>query len=47
VDYASWPMLQNPWVNQAADVPILRIRHDGRTLTYDFEKWTKTEGRTE
>ena len=47
VDYASWPMLQNPWVNQAADVPILRIRHDDRTLTYDFEKWTKTEGKTE
>ncbi len=47
VDYAAWPLLQNPWVEQAADVPILRIRHDRRTLTYDFEKWTRTAGTVE
>ena len=43
VDYHSWPMLDNPWVHQDMGSPILTIQHGGRTLTYDFEKWTRTE----
>ena len=47
VDFASWPQLDNPWVHQDVGSPILTIKHGGRTLTYDFAKWTKAEGNGE
>ena len=33
---------QNPWVHQKTGGPLM-IRHQGRQLTYDFEKWTRSE----
>jgi hypothetical protein len=33
---------RNPWVYQKPYGPLL-IQHGGRRLTYDFDKWTRTE----
>ena len=35
---------KNPWVYQKTGGPLL-IQHDGRRLTYDFDKWTRMESR--
>lgn len=43
VDYASFPLLGNPWVRQALDGDELVIEHGGRTLRYDFQTWTRSE----
>lgn len=43
VDYASFPLLGNPWVRQALDGDELVIEHGGRTLRYDFRAWTRSE----
>jgi len=43
VDYASFPLLGNPWVRQALDADELVIEHGGRTLRYDFSNWTRAE----
>ena len=42
VDYASFPLLGNPWVRQALDGDELVIEHGGHTLRYDFTSWTRT-----
>lgn len=33
---------RNPWVYQKVGGPLL-IQHEGRRLTYDFDKWIRTE----
>lgn len=40
IDYASFPILENPWVNQPLDGDMLTINHAGRILKYDFKNWT-------
>jgi hypothetical protein len=35
---------KNPMVHQKTGGPLM-IRHGGRTLTYDFRKWERTESR--
>jgi len=42
VDYAVWPMLDNPWVHQDPGGAILTVAIGDQTLTYDFDKWTRT-----
>jgi hypothetical protein len=42
IDYASFPILGNPWVKQPLDGDTLTITHGGRSLTYDFKNWTIT-----
>jgi hypothetical protein len=46
IDYAGFPLLGNPAVEQRVDDPRLRIRIAGRSLNYDFEHWTRTDGGT-
>jgi hypothetical protein len=41
VDYASFPLLGNPWVRQALDGDDLVIEHGEETLRYDFRTWTR------
>jgi hypothetical protein len=41
VDYASFPLLGNPWVRQALDGDELVIEHGTETLRYDFGSWTR------
>ncbi|MFM7208096.1 MAG: hypothetical protein ACKO4T_15655 [Planctomycetaceae bacterium] len=43
VDYASFPLLGNPWVRQALNGDELVIAHGGRSLRYDFQAWTRSE----
>ncbi len=42
VDYASWPLIKNPWVFQQTNSPNLTITLGGQRLEYDFEQWTRT-----
>jgi hypothetical protein len=43
VDYASWPLIDNPWIHQDWDGTVMRIT-DGKTeRVYDFKEWTITE----
>lgn len=41
VDYASWPLLKNPWVYQQTNSPNLAITIAGQGLEYDFTNWTR------
>ena len=41
VDYDSFPLLGNPWVQQALDGDELVIEHGKETLQYDFRTWTR------
>ncbi len=43
IDYYAYPLFSNQWVRQDAGSPVLLIKHGGKTLTYDFSKWSKTE----
>ncbi len=43
IDYKSWPLFDNPWVHQDVNSPILTLKHDNHIVTYDFNKWTRTE----
>lgn len=43
INYKSWPLLTNPWVQQSLDDPVLTINYAGRRLTFDFAKWTRRE----
>ena len=43
VDYNTFPLLGNPWVEQALGSPLLKIHHGTTSLTYHFDTWT-TEG---
>jgi hypothetical protein len=43
VDYMSYPHFGNPWVQQVLGGDKLEIRHGGKSLSYDFAKWMRTE----
>ena len=40
VDYAAWPLLSNPWMQQDLGGTTLKIQHGDRTRTYRFDTWT-------
>ena len=42
VNYAAFPLLGNPWVKQDLGGDVLTLSHAGKTLTYDFKRWTRT-----
>lgn len=43
IDYASWPLIDNPWMHQDWDGNIFTLT-DGKTVrTYDLTNWTITE----
>ena len=43
VDYASWPLHRNDWVEQAKEGNVLKIQSGRKKLEYDFANWTKLE----
>lgn len=43
IDYHAWPLFDNPWVHQDLNSPVLTLKHGGRTLTYDFNRWAREE----
>ncbi len=45
VDYRSFPLLGNDWVNQTLGGDILSAKHAGKSLVYDFNNWTRKETR--
>lgn len=40
VDYRSYPLFENPWVNQSLGSDTLSLHHNGESMTYDFKNWT-------
>lgn len=44
VDYRAFPLMGNPWVQQAADGDVLTLNHGGETRTYDFKRWQLLSG---
>jgi hypothetical protein len=40
VDYRAFPLLDNPWVQQAVDGDTLTLQHGPTTRVYDFKAWT-------
>jgi hypothetical protein len=40
IDYASYPLLGNPWVHQAVNGDLLNLHHGGLSLNYNFKTWT-------
>jgi hypothetical protein len=44
VNYNTWPLMGNLWVAQQPDSPTLRIEHSGKSLTYNFDTWTRSDG---
>ncbi len=42
VDYRAFPLLGNPWVEQAVGGDALTVRHGGQSLVYDFKAWTRS-----
>ncbi len=47
VDYAEWPVLENPWMRQARGSERLLVEAGGLRATYDFSRWnrlTETSG---
>ena len=43
IDYESWPLHRNNWVEQAIDGMVLTVHAGKQSLTYDFSNWTKLE----
>lgn len=41
IDYSQWPLLKNPWIEQAFEGNILTVKIDGQQVEYDFDKWEK------
>lgn len=41
IDYAAWPMLDNPWVHQEIGQGILTLTHGDKRVTYDFNRLTR------
>ena len=39
IDYSKWPLLKNPWVEQAYEGKTMTLNVEGQTIVYDFEKW--------
>jgi hypothetical protein len=47
VDYAQWPVLENPWMRQSRGSDRLLVEAAGIRATYDFSRWnrlTETSG---
>lgn len=40
IDFADWPMLENPWMHQELRGNILSLEHDGESRVYNFNNWT-------
>jgi hypothetical protein len=43
VDYRSFPLLGNPWVEQSVNADRLVLHHGNHNFVYDFKAWTRTE----
>jgi hypothetical protein len=41
VDYAQWPVLENPWMRQDARSGKLTVESGGTKLIYDFTQWKR------
>ncbi|TRX62042.1 T9SS type A sorting domain-containing protein [Fulvivirga sp. M361] len=44
IDYTSWPLMTNPWVQQDVDSDIMVVSIDGMLRTYNFADLTISEG---
>ncbi|MDX6765242.1 MAG: hypothetical protein SFU85_00465 [Candidatus Methylacidiphilales bacterium] len=44
VDYANWPLLENPWMRQGRAGPLV-LGNRTESLTYDFSRWTVEHNR--
>lgn len=42
VDYAHWPVLDNPWLRQDFGSPRLLVQAGGKKVLYDFAQWKKS-----
>lgn len=42
IDYASYPLMGNPWVRQDVDGSRLALTHGKEELLYDFARWQRT-----
>lgn len=40
VDYRSYPLFENTWVNQSLGSDTLSLQHNGESMTYDFKNWS-------
>lgn len=40
VDYTSWPLIKDPFMEQETGGDILTLRHGGETVAYNFAQWT-------
>ena len=43
VDYAHWPVLDNPWMRQSAGGDQLFVQAGGKKTVYDFARWRRTQ----
>ena len=43
VDFASWPLIDNPWMHQEWDGKVFTLTDGKATRTYDLTNWTITE----
>lgn len=43
VDYTTWPLMENPWVNQKQFGDTLYLTFEDTTRTYDFKNWRVLE----
>jgi len=43
IDYASWPLIDNPWMHQEWDGKVFTLTDGKVTRTYDLTNWTITE----
>lgn len=41
VDYARWPVLENPWMRQGVGEAILVLQTGGEKVVYDFNQWKR------
>ena len=41
VDYAQWPVLENPWMRQPRGSGRLLVEAGGIRSTYDFSRWNR------
>ena len=41
VDYAQWPILQNPWMEQHPPDEKLQVQSGGEKVLYDFTQWKR------
>lgn len=43
IDYEKWPLISDPWMEQAIDGRFLTLCHGNHTRVYDFQNWTIVE----